>query len=146
MLAQGTLNFGIAPLQMLPALWPQLKSMIESHDGGWLDTVEPVEVISLVVGGKLDVWAAFDGMELVGGVIAGLEDHGKKSFYQIYWLGGSGGLDRFILPGLEKIEKYALDVGASEVVALGRKGWERKLKPYGYGVKYTQVRKDVRKA
>lgn len=143
----GKFEFGKVTLEMVPGIWKEFVDMVEAYDGGWLESVDPVEVFTAVMHGQIELWAAFDDMRLVGGMAAAWERHAKASYYHIIWLGGQPGrIDSFLSNGLEKIEKYALAMGARDVVALGRKGWERKLKAFGYVSRYVQVRKNVREA
>lgn len=144
-IASSMLDFGRVAPEMLPAIWTELLPIIEEFDGEWLKVVDPPEIFTMAMVGTIEMWAAVENMRVVGGMAAGWERHNRAAFYHILWLGGKPQhLQKFLAPGLEKIEKYALALGARDVIIVGRKGWERALLPFGYVQSYVQVRKNVR--
>lgn len=50
-----------------------------------------------------------------------------------------------ILPFLDQIELYARELGARYIEIVGREGWKRVLRPYGFQHNYTSVIKPVTK-
>ena len=48
-------------------------------------------------------------------------------------------LASWIMPALNAVETWARELGATQIVIEGRKGWERTLRPYGYESKRIQA-------
>lgn len=48
-----------------------------------------------------------------------------------------------VLPLLDYFNVWAKKSGANWIEVIGRKGWERKLKPYGFNHEYTSLMKRV---
>lgn len=127
------IDIGLISPPTLPYVWGDVEELVEEHGEAWLKVVELQEVLALLCKGELDLWVGTKGVELQLVMVCGWEHHAKRSFYHIMWIGGSG-LYSYIKEGLEKIEKYACMMGATEVIFTeGRMGWNRVLERYGYG-------------
>src|SRR5688572_168562 len=106
--------------------------LLELKAGGWLEMVEPEEIVRDVLLEKLDLWMATEGSEFRGALVCGLEQEAKSKVYKVYWAGGYE-LDKFIQQSLSKLEQFAAMSGAAAVVVHGRMGWQKELAPFGYG-------------
>ncbi|WP_144753931.1 hypothetical protein [Bartonella saheliensis] len=59
----------------------------------------------------------------------------------IVTLGGKGGAHLTKL--IPQIEAYYKEKGAKELIIIGRRGWEKSLKPHGYFVNLLEYRKQL---
>jgi len=59
------------------------------------------------------------------------------------WIGGDG-MEEWLPPFQDALEKYALDNGCDFMAGQGRKGWEKPLKKLGWQYDFASFRKDLK--
>jgi len=137
-------EIGIVPTDIILAtVWPDVGSMLSRHGAEWMEEneLEQVDVFARVVTGDWQLWLGTDEVNLDAVMITRL----SGSELHILFLGG-GGLSKYLLEGLEMIERFALHHHANEVVLWGREGWDRLLDKFGYTRKGARIVKDLVKA
>ena len=134
---------GLVEKEMIPYLWPQILEILLEKGKKWLEIVDERDVYVQLCRGEVDLWCAMHGGRLDGFMICGWERHGRGSYYHVIFLAGEK-LEKYLSIGLEKIERYASIMSATEVVLEGRKGFARLLRKHGYYQNTIRMRKSVR--
>lgn len=82
------------------------------------------------------------GGEYLAAVVAELVD---KPRYPICHIVAAGGRDSddWLDVWWDSVQELAREQGARQIFVSGRKGWERKLKPYGFEHAYTVIARDI---
>lgn len=96
-----------------------------------------------VISGKLQLWLILDDEEFKAFVTSEIkvnEATGRKTV-QLMELAGDGGVD--LVPMIDDIEAWAREIGAHELMPLGRDGWRKPLAKAGYRPKLTLYSKDL---
>ena len=120
-------------------LWaPLLVRAIEESDGRW--TWE--QCCKDILTGALEVWTVESGDRLLAVYTTRL----LKSRERFVLVEDMAGDDmREWLPAVAAaLEDYAKDAGATQIVAEGRRGWEKVLREYGYRPARFQVVKKLK--
>lgn len=111
--------------------WPQVRHWIEDActfgDGWW--TVE--KLIPLLCEGRAVLWVLEEKHEPKAAVITAIADWDGQRVAEIIATGGEGVIGS-LDDELPKIETWARDQGATEMMFRGRRGWARVYKPHGY--------------
>lgn len=97
-----------------------------------------------IISGKNQLWLILDEQEnfvaFVTSEIKVNEATGKKTV-MLSELAGEGGTD--IVPLIEPIEKWAREIGATQLTPIGRLGWRKALAKQGYDADIVLYRKDL---
>lgn len=123
-------------------LWPAMEPLLQRA----LDHGYNVPVKALYAGALLDqvqLWAALAGEELRGTAATQVIDYGSGlSALRVIALAGEG-FNGWCPQIIAMFEAYARRVGAKTIESVGRRGWARTLRPYGFEQKYTVCTKEV---
>jgi hypothetical protein len=127
-------------------MYDELKLFLEEHPD-WLTEVDsPDRILQLCAMGAYEAWVALSPkgeLEVLG--ICSWDRHQFESYYHILYLAGSN-LWAHFRAGLAEAEKYTYLNGGAEIVLLGRHGWKRALRRFGYESPKVLLSKNVRKA
>ena len=137
-------EIGIVPTDIILAtVWPDVGSTLARHGVEWMEENELSEddIFLKVSAGEWQLWLGTDEVNLDAIMITRL----SGSELHILFLGG-GGLEKYLLEGLEMLERFALHHNAHEVVLWGRHGWDRLLDKFGYTRQGARIVKDLVKA
>ena len=121
----------------------ELEELMRKYPAGSLRWTEPNDVFEMIEDGELQVWFGVDCGKIDGAMLTWIERHRYRCILNILWIGGRG-VEKYLRDGLRKLELFAKDNNISEIVVTGRRGWLRRLAPFGYVLGQIQLRKDVR--
>lgn len=118
---------------------PVLKPAVD-HSGGRSDIGS---VKAGLVARDMQLWTARLDGRLMGAWVTKLSAYtaGAK-ICEIMFCAGKE-LEKWMAPGLAITEAWAFAQGYPRIEILGRFGWERLLKPYGYEKRYVVLEKDL---
>lgn len=138
-----SVNVGkVDPATILPYVYEQVAELITSNPHDIFEYYDLPSLFQRIQAGKFDLWLGVDGSEIELAAILSFEHFPVQNYYRFIWLGGSS-LDKYIIDGLPKIEKYAHVVGAQNIALQGRSGWVRKLQRHGYNDIKIEMRKNL---
>ena len=112
---------------------PILQRAIDDADGRW----STEQLLADVEAGKVLVWIVSRDEKIVGVFTVRVIESGVR-WILIEDCAGDD-LASWIMPALNAVETWARELGATQIVIEGRKGWERMLRPYGYESKRIQA-------
>ena len=135
------IDVGLVHSSTIPYIWEDVQEVILTKGQAWLETVDLQEVLQLLLRQELDLWIGTDETDLAFVAICGWENHSKRRFYHVMWVGGRGLLS-CLKDATSKMEQFACSCGATEVVFGGRDGWEKVMRKMGYTAS-LQMRKNV---
>ncbi len=110
-----------------PVVYSWIEDACENGDGWW--TVN--KLIPLLCEGRAVLWVLEDKHEPVAAVITAIADWDGQRVAEIIATGGAGVIGA-LNDELSKVEDWAREQGASEIMFRGRRGWARVYKPHGY--------------
>lgn|SRR5574342_202878 len=150
MLLQTLESFPIARVELVtkeavPPLWAPMLPIFDEKGKNLLTVFSEEEIFNLLCHGVIDLWLGVRNNTLDGFALCAWEVHMRARNYHVIGVLGNN-LKMYLKEGLEKIEKYAMVMGAAEVVIEGRKGWKRVLGSRGYEERTVRLRKNVRRA
>jgi hypothetical protein len=105
---------------------PILQRAIDDADGRW----SADQLLADVEAGKVLVWIVTRDEKIVG-VFTVRVIESRVTWVLVEDLAGDD-LASWILEAHRALETWAREMGATQIVIEGRKGWERVLRPYGY--------------
>ena len=106
-------------------LWALRQEQLERALKRGHDPMPIGAVKELLLAGKAQIWFAENST-----AVTRLEDRGDTRICEI-WLAG-GDLDELVELKDTHIEPWAKHMGASRMLIIGRKGWEKTLNDYNY--------------
>lgn len=129
---------------VIPMIWSEMVPILEERGKVFLMVYSEEEVFKLCCSGFLDVWLGLRNGRLDGFAVCGWEVHARAKYYHVLGIFGSN-LSLYLEQGLDRIERYALIMGADELIVDGRKGWQRMLEKRKYAARTVKLRKDLRR-
>jgi hypothetical protein len=98
-------------------------------------------LLQSVQGGSVQVWALSDGtIRLV--VFTRLYDCPRGKVLQLFW-GAGQDLDRFLDMANETMDRVAGVLQATIIEIIGRRGWVRKMRKYGFETEMYTISRPV---
>jgi hypothetical protein len=131
--------------EAVPQLWSLMLAILDEKGKTLLSVYSEEEIFNLLCHGVMDLWIGVRSGILDGFALCAWEVHARARYYHVLGIMGDN-LKLYLNEGLEKIEKYAMTMGAAELVIEGRKGWTRLLQPKGYAQRTVRLRKNVLRA
>lgn len=111
--------------------WPVVRPWIEDaceHGDGWWTLPKLSEMLA---SGQGVLWVLRDGKEPKAAVVTAVADWDGVRVAELIAQGGSG-VNAALGDHIGKVEDWARQQGASEIVFRGRRGLSRVYKPFGY--------------
>jgi hypothetical protein len=95
--------------------------------------VEPEDVYNDIMSGRQTLWVVFDDAteKMIGSFTIRVKEYKSHSALCGEHLGGER-LDEWADNLFEIMESYARDLGIHKLELMGRRGWERTLRPKGW--------------
>lgn len=89
------------------------------------------------------LWVARIGDETVGAWVTTLTTYAASAkICEIMFCGGHA-IEKWMPKGLNVTEAWAAEQGYRVIEVVGRSGWDRMLKPFGYAKRYVVLEKEV---
>lgn len=120
----------------IQAKWHILKPYIEMALKYSLGELSAEEVKEDGISGIYLFLGFYRDNELIGVITVETVTYSRKKIVCVPHVGGKD-LDLWCDIMVNTVIKLAKDVNANAVISYGRKGWEKKLKPYGFKPQYT---------
>ena len=102
----------------------------------------PEDVKEHLLEGRKQLWIVVEGNIVIASIVTEIATYPRKKVVRILMIGG----DRLTEWGRDlhaTLEKWAKRIGANSIEIIGRKGWERLMKEFGYKAAYTYLKKEV---
>jgi hypothetical protein len=124
------LEAGLFSEHEVDAYWPKIVELMEQVPHTWdHSTVESLQ--EAIAEGRMQIWGLASETRIEAVLFTQLVTYPAKKVMQVVWACGSGLIEA--LPEIEvKMECFARMQGCDEVQIIGREGWERIFKPYGF--------------
>jgi hypothetical protein len=119
------------PKDLAVEIWPKIRGYINSATERTGGRYEPEDVLYEILDGKLLLWVALEGTDVIGVATSRFEEYPRKKVLMVPFLAG----EQFSEWGddmLSILRKWASDNGCSMLEASGRPGWARVFKDQGY--------------
>jgi hypothetical protein len=131
------------PAREVPFIFGSIVHLIQAalDYGPYETTVD--DVYADIVSSKNQLWVLADERyRPVSVYVTEVIDYPRKSIVRVLLLSGSGFLP-FTELTVNALEQLAHRVGATAIEVIGRKGWERHLKPFGFNSAYVHLIKEL---
>ena len=124
--------------------WETLLPLLERGRSAWEEYYTLEDVRKELVEGRLQFWSMdyTDEKKPFLGFITGIETYTQKCALRVVWLGG----ERFAEASkvmFDTIEAWARTLNCKNIEIVGRGGFERLLKPYGYKRTHVILTKEL---
>lgn len=133
----------IATMQVVGE-WDHIEDLLMCARGAWEEHYTLDQIKELLLGGALQFWHLrnVEETEPYLGAMTRIDVYGKKRVFQIFWLGG----DHFgqMIDFLWVLELWAVKLDCADLEVIGRDGFERMLKPYGFQRTHVVLRKELK--
>lgn len=135
--------FPIKP-EDLDKVWGVLSPFIEESMSYGLKTHDLSDIYTGIMAKTLSLWAILGANDkLCGAAITCVEVYPKMKIACLRWIGGND-INEWLEISLKVLAGWARQNGCDFVRSYGRKGWERKLQPYGWEKVGSLVLLDVK--
>lgn len=133
--------FRVLP-ETLPFVWPAVSEQLQPALARSWEPVTASELSAKLLAQTAQLWLAVDGSDLKASAITQLEeDNGVRSM-RILAFAGEDLED--VVKLLPKLEDWAVQAGASKLIAETRPGIFRKMQQHGFNLQRYLIAKDLR--
>lgn len=129
-------------IQNVPNVWPACIAHIDAaleYAGGEMDASD---VLNLVLRGLFTLWTVIEDQTIVAAATSEIVTYPKCKALRVVTLGGSG-INRWFAALDREWEREARRQDCIRIEAVGRKGWGRAVKAYGYADQMNFVMRQV---
>lgn len=119
------------PRQEVPNIWHIVGPMVEraiDYEGRRTDAIS---VYASLLTGELGLWVALSDEGIIGCTVTRLYDAPLCRVLSLDYTAGDN-VDTWLDEGAEVLNRYAYDHGAEFMECRGRRGWEPRLRKYGW--------------
>jgi len=119
------------PKEHAGAVWPKIEAYVESATRRTGGRYLPADVLIEILEGRMLLWIAFEGEEVIGVAVSYFIDYPRKKVLAVPFMAG----EDFVRWGdslLKLLRKWAFDNGCGTLEACARPGWARVFKDEGY--------------
>lgn len=127
----GNLRIAYVDVSNVARVWPQAGPLLAMAAEVSLGRYLPEDVRKDIESGEGALWAVYDGDEIIAATSVSLKDYPRLRALVVHWIGGDrlaewqGAMDDLFV-------RIARQCGAAKIEFIGRKGWDRIVRPYGY--------------
>ena len=131
------------PAHQLAQAWPHVEEYLRTALSKGLGEYSLREVQLLLAKEKLQLWVVGDteSLEFLGAFVTQVDESEVGKFLNIFLCAGED-FDDWI-HHLTMVEAWGREQGCIYSKVYGRRGWKKKLAPYGYAEKYVVLRKKL---
>lgn len=123
------------PAPLIDAVWPQALELLREPIAMSRGCYESEDVYSFLLNGKMALWLATEGEEILAAYACELVFYPRKTRLRATFAGGKPHTMTKWLPQMEAaLEEEARKFGGSGLEAFGRDGWSRVLEAEKIGV------------
>lgn len=122
----------------MPHYWPFVEKWVAAALEGRSITHTPQDMYDGCLGGRMVLWLAVRD-EPVACAISCIESYARATICTVHVIGGKGIEDWLYFEAA--VCRWAKQRGCIAIEGPGRKGWERKIKHFGYAPVYSVYRK-----
>lgn len=122
-------------------IWPVVGPWILNAVGPLADASDVAQIKNQAVCGNSNIIILRKNRNIELVLVTEACFYGGRKTLVLRWM--SGKMENHYLSWIFMLENYALKAGFERLEVWGRKGWERKLKPYGLAHEYTVLGKHL---
>lgn len=133
-------EMSFTPNYLVDLVWEKVIPHLLNGEQHWRHFYTLEQIHDNLIRGQQQLWCVTKGKRLIGALITQLDQFPEIVSLRYVYLGGKE-FDPQMLKWLDMIEKWALQRNAVLVDFMGRKGWGKLLRKYGYteaGVVYRK--------
>ncbi len=112
-------------------LWEKVKDYIEDSLEGFEQYYSPEHILQMIAAGQYQLWIVHKGGRIQAALVTRVDTYMTGArVCEMLFIGGHEMGDW--LPLIQKVEAWAESLFCTHIRAVGRRGWERMLKKYGF--------------
>lgn len=116
--------------------WPEIERCLDAKPELWNAALTKEEIHRCVSNGAMQLWAVCDKEAINVAFMTQILESPAVRYLQIWWMYGKGLIPA--LPCLDlAIDDYMREVGCVRLEVVGRKGFERILRPLGFKYEHS---------
>lgn len=122
--------------------WPQIEGALDAAPELWQGTFSKEMMLAGVEQGAAQIWAVGKGTTVYLVLLTQIFNTPVDRVLQVVWAWGNG--LRAAMPQLDaELDRFAERSGCQRIEVIGRKGFERMLRPLGFGFQCATYSRDV---
>lgn len=137
------MNLLPVPVEYVELVWDKVEPLLSKATDASNDRYDTDKIkVDLYNGSKM-LWIMVNEEEEIDvALTTSIEDYSGKRAIRVSFAGGKDLLKNIPL-ARDTIKEFGQSVGCTVLEVLGRRGWDRALKPYGYRLSYVCMEEDI---
>ncbi len=139
---RSDVEVSIVPTEAVPLILSEIRPLVELLAPSIREQYTVDNLIDYVLTGYYDLWVVIRDNKIVGFIMARIIELPLSRYLSLQFAAGHG-IRETSDEIIRVLTSYARDAGCSHIEMLGRKGWARYYKRYGFETAYVAIKKEV---
>jgi hypothetical protein len=136
------LDLSLVPYQYLADVVPRVLPYIKVSEQWTRGRSTATDLLSFIFSGRMQLWIVLDEQNIYGHLITEVKEYRQCKMFVIQHCA----MEPHIMVNVEDkmqelAEKYAKEAGCAGIEFVGRPGWSKSMKKYGYDVQSVMFQK-----
>ena len=127
----GVFTIARVPEAALSGVWGFVRDQLESDPSLWNKGQTIQSLRFQIETNQLHLWLVVKDGLIYMTFLTMFKEYPVANSLQVVW-GAGGELEKYIAIALEGLKVFAQREGCTDIEIIGREGWEKPLKPFGY--------------
>lgn len=132
----------LVPREHVPLVLREIMPMIRGLESRMLGRYTAEDLVGYLIDGTLDLWVVIRGDGIIAFVATRIVEYPRARCLSLQFASGSD-MRAISDPLMRTFHSYARDTGCTEIEVMGRTGWARHLRPYGFKAAHVVVKKEI---
>lgn len=125
------IEVSIVPVEYIETVWPKIEGYLHGAAEYTYGRYTVDDIKHGLYNEPQHLWIAFDGEDIYGAVVTEFGDYPQMKTLIMHFTGGKQ-LNKWKVPMLGILQKFAKENGCKVIESYGRPGWERVFKDDGF--------------
>lgn len=123
--------------------WPQIEQALDATKELWYPAYSKDEILERLITEHMQAWAVAHGDVLTICFLTQIVNTRTSRLFQVFWMYGEGMIEALPLLDLA-LDDFAATFGCDTIEVVGRKGFDRLLRPRGFEFHSAMFHRPVR--
>lgn len=130
-----SLDLSLVPYGMLHTVLPEILPHIATSEKWSKGRSSVDDIIGFIFSGKMQLWVVLDESKIYGHIVSEVKHYPQCKMFTVHFCAMQPHVMHEIEDKMQDVaERFAKDNGCAGIEFIGRPGWSKSMKRYGYDI------------